>query len=137
MSIKVGINGFGRIGRNMLRAAVDDPGIEFVAVNDITDAATLAHLLKYVSKISAVTPKRVAAFEKAFSGVRRVHSMGLFYRLPKVPPERPCCPHCGNELFPLFPFEVRSIVDLQAAGWRDLDEVRREIGRNYAFGCDP
>ena len=49
MSIKVGINGFGRIGRNMLRAAVDDPGIEFVAVNDITDAATLAHLLKYDS----------------------------------------------------------------------------------------
>ncbi len=49
MSIKVGINGFGRIGRNMLRAAVDDPQIEFVAVNDITDAATLAHLLKYDS----------------------------------------------------------------------------------------
>ena len=49
MSIKVGINGFGRIGRNMLRAAVDDPRIEFVAVNDITDAATLAHLLKYDS----------------------------------------------------------------------------------------
>jgi len=49
MSIKVGINGFGRIGRNMLRAAVDDPGIEFVAVNDITDAVTLAHLLKYDS----------------------------------------------------------------------------------------
>jgi glyceraldehyde 3-phosphate dehydrogenase len=49
MSIKVGINGFGRIGRNMLRAAVDDPRIEFIAVNDITDAATLAHLLKYDS----------------------------------------------------------------------------------------
>ncbi|MGD0782589.1 MAG: type I glyceraldehyde-3-phosphate dehydrogenase [Candidatus Aminicenantales bacterium] len=49
MPIKVGINGFGRIGRNMLRAAVDDPRIEFVAVNDITDAATLAHLLKYDS----------------------------------------------------------------------------------------
>jgi glyceraldehyde 3-phosphate dehydrogenase len=49
MSIKVGINGFGRIGRNMLRAAAGDPNIEFVAVNDITDAATLAHLLKYDS----------------------------------------------------------------------------------------
>ena len=49
MSIKVGINGFGRIGRNMLRAASGDPQIEFVAVNDITDAATLAHLLKYDS----------------------------------------------------------------------------------------
>jgi glyceraldehyde 3-phosphate dehydrogenase len=49
MSVKVGINGFGRIGRNLLRAAVDDPGIEFVAVNDITDPKTLAHLLKYDS----------------------------------------------------------------------------------------
>jgi len=49
MSIKIGINGFGRIGRNMLRAAAQDPGIEFVAVNDITDAKTLAHLLKYDS----------------------------------------------------------------------------------------
>jgi glyceraldehyde 3-phosphate dehydrogenase len=49
MSVKVGINGFGRIGRNLLRAALDDPGIEFVAVNDITDPKTLAHLLKYDS----------------------------------------------------------------------------------------
>jgi glyceraldehyde 3-phosphate dehydrogenase len=49
MSIKIGINGFGRIGRNMLRAAANDPSLEFVAVNDITDAATLAHLLKYDS----------------------------------------------------------------------------------------
>jgi glyceraldehyde 3-phosphate dehydrogenase len=49
MPVKVGINGFGRIGRNLLRAALDDPGIEFVAVNDITDPKTLAHLLKYDS----------------------------------------------------------------------------------------
>jgi glyceraldehyde 3-phosphate dehydrogenase len=49
MSVKVGINGFGRIGRNLLRAALDDQGIEFVAVNDITDPKTLAHLLKYDS----------------------------------------------------------------------------------------
>jgi glyceraldehyde 3-phosphate dehydrogenase len=49
MSIKVGINGFGRIGRNVFRAAFNDPDIEIVAVNDITDAATLAHLLKYDS----------------------------------------------------------------------------------------
>ncbi len=49
MSIKVGINGFGRIGRNLLRASENDPEIEFVAVNDITDAPTLAHLLKYDS----------------------------------------------------------------------------------------
>ena len=49
MSIRVGINGFGRIGRNILRAALHDNEIEFVAVNDITDAPTLAHLLKYDS----------------------------------------------------------------------------------------
>jgi len=49
MAVKVGINGFGRIGRNVLRTALNDPGIEFVAVNDLTDAKTLAHLLKYDS----------------------------------------------------------------------------------------
>ena len=47
--IRVGINGFGRIGRNVLRACLDEPQLEFVAVNDITDAKTLAHLLKYDS----------------------------------------------------------------------------------------
>jgi glyceraldehyde 3-phosphate dehydrogenase len=49
MGIRVGINGFGRIGRNVLRAGVNKEGLEFVAVNDLTDAKTLAHLLKYDS----------------------------------------------------------------------------------------
>jgi glyceraldehyde 3-phosphate dehydrogenase len=49
MSIRVGINGFGRIGRNILRAALHENELDFVAVNDITDAPTLAHLLKYDS----------------------------------------------------------------------------------------
>ena len=49
MAIRVGINGFGRIGRNLYRAAMDDKDIEIVAVNDITDPETLAHLLKYDS----------------------------------------------------------------------------------------
>src|SRR5262245_60483230 len=49
MSIKVGINGFGRIGRNIMRAAMGDRSIDFVAVNDLTNAQTLAHLLKYDS----------------------------------------------------------------------------------------
>jgi len=49
MPIKVGINGFGRIGRNIVRTAIGDKDIQFVAVNDITDAKTLAHLLKYDS----------------------------------------------------------------------------------------
>jgi glyceraldehyde 3-phosphate dehydrogenase (phosphorylating) len=51
MSIKVGINGFGRIGRNVVRAGFDNPNIEFVAANDLTDTKTLAHLLKYDSTL--------------------------------------------------------------------------------------
>ncbi|MBI5215878.1 MAG: type I glyceraldehyde-3-phosphate dehydrogenase [Ignavibacteriae bacterium] len=51
MSVKIGINGFGRIGRNVLRAGLNSPELEFVAVNDITDAKTLGHLLKYDSVI--------------------------------------------------------------------------------------
>ncbi|PYS36329.1 MAG: type I glyceraldehyde-3-phosphate dehydrogenase, partial [Acidobacteria bacterium] len=49
MAVKVGINGFGRIGRNIFRTALGDEDIDFVAVNDITDTKTLAHLLKYDS----------------------------------------------------------------------------------------
>lgn len=49
MAVKVAINGFGRIGRNIFRASMGDPAIEIVAINDITDARTLAHLLKYDS----------------------------------------------------------------------------------------
>jgi glyceraldehyde 3-phosphate dehydrogenase len=49
MAIKVGINGFGRIGRNIMRAALGQKDLDFVAVNDLTNAATLAHLLKYDS----------------------------------------------------------------------------------------
>ena len=47
MTVKVGINGFGRIGRVVFRAALKNPSIEVVAVNDLTDAEMLAHLLKY------------------------------------------------------------------------------------------
>ena len=49
MAVKVGINGFGRIGRNIYRTSIGDPDIDFVAVNDLTDTHTLAHLLKYDS----------------------------------------------------------------------------------------
>lgn len=54
MAVKVGINGFGRIGRNVLRASLADPSIEFVAVNDLTDARTLAHLLKHDSVLGTL-----------------------------------------------------------------------------------
>ncbi len=54
MPIKVGINGFGRIGRNVVRAALHNPEIEFVAVNDLTDTKTLAHLTKYDSVLGGL-----------------------------------------------------------------------------------
>jgi glyceraldehyde 3-phosphate dehydrogenase len=57
MAIKVGINGFGRIGRNIFRAALSDPSIEIVAVNDITDSKTLAYLLKYDSILGNLSNK--------------------------------------------------------------------------------
>jgi glyceraldehyde 3-phosphate dehydrogenase len=60
MAIKVGINGFGRIGRNVLRASLHDSNIEFVAVNDLTDPKTLAHLLKYDSILGNL-PNKITA----------------------------------------------------------------------------
>jgi glyceraldehyde 3-phosphate dehydrogenase len=57
VAIKVGINGFGRIGRNVLRASLQDPNLEFVAVNDLTDPKTLAHLLKYDSVLGNLPNK--------------------------------------------------------------------------------
>src|SRR6476660_5866362 len=60
MAVKVGINGFGRIGRNIMRAALGDRNIDFVAVNDLTNAATLAHLLKYDSVLGNLHAKVAA-----------------------------------------------------------------------------
>lgn len=60
MGIKVGINGFGRIGRNMLRASLERTDIDIVAVNDLTDASTLAHLLQYDS-VHGIFPRKVSA----------------------------------------------------------------------------
>ena len=60
MPVRVGINGFGRIGRNIMRAALGDKNIDFVAVNDLTSAHTLAHLLKYDSVLGNLHAKVVA-----------------------------------------------------------------------------
>ncbi len=60
MAIKVGINGFGRIGRNVFRASLKDPNIDIVAVNDLTDPKTLAHLLKYDSILGNL-PNQISA----------------------------------------------------------------------------
>jgi len=60
MAIKVGINGFGRIGRNVFRASLKDPNLDIVAVNDLTDPKTLAHLLKYDSILGNL-PNKISA----------------------------------------------------------------------------
>jgi len=64
MAIKVGINGFGRIGRNIMRAALGSKDIDFVAVNDLTNAATLAHLLKYDSILGNLKEDVTATADK-------------------------------------------------------------------------
>ena len=66
MAVKVGINGFGRIGRNVLRAALGNKDIEFVAVNDLTSPATLAHLLKYDSILGNL-PNEIAVVDDSIS----------------------------------------------------------------------
>ena len=68
MAIKVGINGFGRIGRNIMRAAMDDSGIDIVAVNDLTNAGTLAHLLKYDSILGNLKANIAASGDKITVG---------------------------------------------------------------------
>ena len=68
MAIKVGINGFGRIGRNIMRAAMDDTSIDIVAVNDLTDARTLAHLLKYDSILGNLKADIAASGDKITVG---------------------------------------------------------------------
>jgi glyceraldehyde 3-phosphate dehydrogenase (phosphorylating) len=64
MAIKVGINGFGRIGRNIMRAALGSSDIDFVAVNDLTNAATLAHLFKYDSILGNLNANISASGDK-------------------------------------------------------------------------
>ena len=72
MAIRVGINGFGRIGRNMLRASWNDPAVEYVAVNDITDAKTLAHLLKYDSVLGTFKENVQAAEDGILINGRKI-----------------------------------------------------------------
>ncbi len=72
MSVKVGINGFGRIGRNVVRAALNNPEIEFVAVNDLTDPATLAHLTKYDSVLGQLHEEVKVDGDSILIGSRRI-----------------------------------------------------------------
>ena len=66
MAIRIGINGFGRIGRNVLRASLGDSDLQFVAVNDLTDAKTLAYLLKYDSVHGTLKAKVEAKGDQIF-----------------------------------------------------------------------
>jgi len=72
MAIKVGINGFGRIGRNVVRAALNNPEIEFVAVNDLTDTKTLAHLTKYDSVLGSLPEEVKADGDSIIIGNRKI-----------------------------------------------------------------
>jgi glyceraldehyde 3-phosphate dehydrogenase len=72
MAIKVGINGFGRIGRNVVRAGLHNPDIEFVAANDLTDTKTLAHLLKYDSILGPLHEEVKAETDAIVVGGKRI-----------------------------------------------------------------
>ena len=81
MAVKVGINGFGRIGRNVVRAALGRNDVEFVAVNDLTDTKTLAHLLKYDSVLGQLHEESSAMRIPSRSAARRFASSP-----PRIPP---------------------------------------------------
>jgi len=72
MAIKVGINGFGRIGRNVVRAGLNNPNVEFVAANDLTDTKTLAHLLKYDSILGPLGVEVIAEEGAIVVGGKRI-----------------------------------------------------------------
>src|SRR5580658_7259206 len=72
MAIKVGINGFGRIGRNVVRAGLHNPNVEFVAANDLTDVKTLAHLLKYDSILGRLDETVQAEEDAIVVGGKRI-----------------------------------------------------------------
>jgi len=77
MPIKVGINGFGRIGRNVVRAGLHNPNIEFVAANDLTDTATLAHLLKYDSTLGQLHEDVKAEKDAIIVGGRKIRVFAI------------------------------------------------------------
>ncbi len=73
MAIRVAINGFGRIGRNVFRAALSNPDVEIVAINDLTDTKTLAHLLKYDSILGPIHADVKLADADGIRGQRKTH----------------------------------------------------------------
>src|SRR5579859_4487890 len=77
MPIKVGINGFGRIGRNVVRAGLHNPEVEFVAANDLTDTKTLAHLLKYDSTLGQLKEEVRAEGEFIHVGDKKIRIFAI------------------------------------------------------------
>jgi glyceraldehyde 3-phosphate dehydrogenase len=77
MAIKVGINGFGRIGRNVVRAALHNPHVEFVAANDLTDTKTIAHLLKYDSILGTLKEDVAVDGDGIKVGAKRIHVFAI------------------------------------------------------------
>jgi glyceraldehyde 3-phosphate dehydrogenase len=77
MPVKVGINGFGRIGRNVVRAALHNPNIEFVAANDLTDTKTLAHLLKYDSILGTLGEEVIAEADAIVVAGKRIRIFAI------------------------------------------------------------
>src|ERR1700722_16084180 len=77
MAIKVGINGFGRIGRNVVRAGLSNPNIEFVAANDLTDTKTLVHLLKYDSILGQLHNNIRAEGDSVYVDDKRIRVLAI------------------------------------------------------------
>ena len=77
MPVKVAVNGFGRIGRNVVRAALHNPKIEIVAANDLTDTKTLAHLLKYDSTLGRLHEEVKAEADAIVVGGKRIQIFAI------------------------------------------------------------
>jgi|YelNatPaOPRAMG01_1025707.scaffolds.fasta_scaffold48567_2 hypothetical protein len=92
----------------------------------------LVHMFKYISKVPAESPERVAALEVAFNGVRRVHSVGLFYKLQRISEElkeiAPRCPDCGNPMHRAYgrPWERFPVEALESEGRVEITDGRQK-----------
>ena len=103
----------------------------------------LAHLLKYVGKIPAQTPERIAALEIAFLEVRRVHTMGKFYQLKPADKDLQdvggsgSCPLCRSPLLVVDrkTFRLRRVEDWEAEGYQDIEQLRSRIGRESVLSA--
>ena len=129
MAVKVGINGFGRIGRNILRASLGSKDIDFVAVNDLTSAATLAHLLKYDSVLGNLHAKVEAKGDVISVDGDEFKVLSMRDRMEQHR-KYPACAGCHVRMDPLgFALE-----NFDAVGrWRSLSEADNLEATPLAF----